>query len=587
MKLPPVGMDSLLDFQKGNLYYVDKTPFIKTVVQYNAKVLLITRPRRFGKSLFMDTIFRFLAINPAKPGNTEVNAKLFSGLKISEDHDFCDAYMGQYPVVSLSLKSIEGLNFTRAYRKFASCILESAKLFSFLLASPRLSQKDKEKLIKYQSDEFLKNPENQDYAEDYLKDIVAYLGKHFERKVIVLIDEYDVPISKAAKNGYYQDMIMLIRSFLSEALKPNSANAPYLEKAILTGCLRVSKESVFTGLNNPAVNTVCSSDPTLTEAIGFTRQEVDAMLRYYGLHSRADEIRRWYDGYLFGQSEMYCPWDLLNFCSDAIRGTNPLTYQPQNYWTNTSGNDVVDEFLGFLSGEETEKMQKLVDGGEIEVTINETLNYVDLKNHNPQDFWTLLLFTGYLTIAKRPTQSAKSFALRIPNEEIRDTFIKRVQERFSANNKNFLNDSQQLALAFVSGDVDAVRMKLKFLLQRFVSIRDRATRAKAENFYHGFLLGIFTALEESISAFRSNAEAGNGYADILFASADEKVGVIVEVKVSDKREGSMAKAQKALEQITDKEYGQYFQDLPCKKIYAYGLVFFGKDCNVLVKTLEK
>ncbi len=587
MKLPPLGMDSLLDFQKGDLYYVDKTPFIKAVIESAARVLLITRPRRFGKSLFMDTIFRFLAIDPQNPGNSEANAKLFSGLKILEDREFCDAYMGQYPVISLSLKSIEGVDFTHAYRKFASCVSESAALFSFLLKSPRLNANEKETFAHYTKKDFLRELENKDYIKDSLADMILFLGKHFQRQVVVLIDECDVPLDKAARYGYYNEMVPLIQGFLERALKPDPVTAEYLKKAVLTGCLHVGKGSTISGFNNLDANTVCSQDLSLSEAIGFTTSEVKELLHYYGLDSRFRDIQRWYDGYRFADSEIYCPRDLLNFCSDAIRNPNPHTYLPQNYWTNTSGNGVVDEFLGFLSGEETEKMQTLVDGGEIEVDINKTLDYIELKKHNPQDFWSLLLFTGYLTIAEKLPKTISRYKLRITNEEVRDTFIKRVQERFSANNKKFLNDSQELALALVSGDIDAVSMKLKYLLQRFVSIRDRATRAKPENFYHDFLLGIFTVLKESISAFRFNAEAGNGYADILFSSADEKVGVIIKVQVSDECEEIMSLAPKALDQITEKVYEQYFQDLPCQKIYAYGLAFFDKDCDLLVKTLKE
>ncbi len=586
MKKLPVGALSFEKLRNDGKYYVDKTPFIKTAVKYNAKVLLITRPRRFGKSLFMDAIFNFLKINSKNPGNSETNEKLFSGLKILEDQEFCDTYMGQYPVISLTLKDVKDNNFISAYQAFAGAISKMANKYYFLLESPRLNANEKETFDKYTKLAFLRKPENSDYVKAFLENMILYLSKHFQRKVIVLIDEYDVPLSESAKQGYYGEMLSIVKGFLGQALKPDSENAAYLKKAILTGCLRVGKESIFTDFNNPAVNTVCSSDPTLTEAIGFTYSEVKELLRYYGLESRMDEIQRWYDGYRFGDSEMYCPWDIINFCAEAIRETNPLAFKPKNYWINTSGNEDIDDFLGFLSGEETDKMQTLVDGGEIEVTVNETLNYGELKRHEPRDFWTMLLFTGYLTIAKRLPQSASSFALRIPNEEIRATFIQRVQLRFSSSNTKFFNDSQELATALIAGDVDAVRMKLNYLLQRFISIRDRATRAKAENFYHGFLLGIFTAAKDTISSVRSNTEARNGYADILFTSADESTGVILEVKISDKREDSIDIAKDALAQIENKGYGQYFCGYPCKKIQAYGIVFFGKDCNVLMKTQE-
>ena len=585
MKKLPIGALSFESLRENDKYYVDKTPFIKTVFEDDADILLITRPRRFGKSLFMDAMNRFFAIAPNNPGCSRKNAELFSGLKILEDKEFCDAHMGQYPVVSITLKDVKDNNFIDAYKTFAEMISGKAREFLFLMDSPRLNEYEKDTLAKYSSTEFLRKVENKDYLKSYLKNIITFLGKHFERKVIVLIDEYDVPLAKAAKHGYYEEMIPIIQGFLGQALKPDSACSVYLQKSVLTGCLRVSKESIFTDFNNPDVNTVCSDDLTLAEAIGFTASETKELLRYYGLASQFDEVQRWYDGYRFAGRDIYCPWDLINFCSKSIVAA-PDGCSLRNYWIGTSGNDVVDTFLGFLSGEDTEKMQTLVDGGSIEVDVNETLNYGELKEHKPRDFWTLLLFTGYLTIAERLPQSATRFMLKIPNEEIRDTFVRKVQARFSKSNKVFSRDSVELARAFLSGDTATARLKLKYLLQCYVSVRDRATRAPAENFYHGFLSGVMSSAEEVISIFRSNAEAGEGYADILFTSVKEDVGVIVEIKVCDKREGSMAVANKALEQITEKKYEQYFEDFDCKKILAYGLVFFGKECNIRSKTLK-
>ncbi len=376
-RLPPIGTSSFSTIRTESKYYVDKTPFIKTVIESAASVLLITRPRRFGKSLFMNTIFRFLAIDPKNPDGSEANAKLFSGLKILEDREFCDAYMGQYPVIFLTLKDVKDDTFIGAYREFADAIVDKAGEFKYLLDSPRLDKEEKKTFANYTKKGFLRKLENKDYVKAFLKNMILYLGKHFQRKVIVLIDEYDAPLDKATRYGYYEEMIPIIQGFLGKALKPESGTAAYLKKAILTGCLPVGKESIFTDFNNPDVNTVCSQNLSLSEAIGFTTSEVKELLHYYGLDSRFADVKRWYDGYRFCNSEIYCPWDLINFCDKAITAESSETYELENYWINTSGNEDVDDFLGFLSGEETEKMQTLVDGGEIEVTVNETLNYID------------------------------------------------------------------------------------------------------------------------------------------------------------------------------------------------------------------
>jgi hypothetical protein len=381
-------------------------------------------------------------------------------------------------------------------------------------------------------------------------------------------------------------MVSIIRGFLSTALKPDSTSALYLEKVVLTGCLRVSKESLFTGFNNPTINTVCSDDSTLSEAIGFTPSEVEALIRYYGLEANSENIRQWYDGYRFADSEMYCPWDLVNFCSDATRQKNPQTFVPKNYWINTSGNNCLDEFLGFLSGEDTEKMQTLLDGGTIDVAVNEQMNYEDFKQHNSQDFWTLLLFTGYLTIAERLPQSSTSFRLRIPNEEVRQTFRAKVLSRFSKENSAFVNSGKEIAQALLTGRTQVFRTRLTELLQNYVSVRDSATKALAENFYHGFLSAVFVSAGGVIQNFHSNVEAGNGYVDILFTSADESIGVIIEIKHCKKREESIDLAKAALSQIKEKGYEQYFKGYPCEKIQAYGLVFFGKNCNVVMQSHE-
>jgi hypothetical protein len=587
MKLPPIGAFSFEEIREKDRYYVDKTPFIKTALESSASVLLITRPRRFGKSLFMDAMYRFLEVDFDDPGSSRKNAELFSELKILEDKKFCDANMGQYPVLFITLKDVKDNNFIDAYKTFAEMISGKAREFEFLKRSPRLNEDEKETFAKYTKDGFLGQIENKAHMKAFLKNMILYLGKHFQRKVIVLIDEYDVPLAKAAKHGYYDEMIPIIQGFLGQALKPESACSKYLQKSVLTGCLRVSKESIFTDFNNPDVNTVCSDSPALSDVMGFTAAEVKELLSYYGLEHCFESVKYWYDGYQFAGKDIYCPWDVIKFTADAIELPKTAENRLKNYWINTSGNDVIDEFLGFLTGEDAEKMQALVDGGAIEVEVNEALNYGDFKNHKAEDFWTLLLFTGYLTIAERLPEGASCFKLKIPNEEIRDTFVRKVKNRFSSENADFSQRGNAIARALLTGDTRDFYLKLTELLQGYVSIRDTATKSPAENFYHGFLSAIFTSATV-IKNFQSNAEAGNGYADILFVSQDKSVGVVIEIKRCEKEADSADLCQKALDQIAEKGYENYFprHGITCKEIYAYGLVFFGKDCNVLMQKHE-
>lgn len=485
-----VGGDVFADMIRNNCYYVDKTPFIRTVMASEGKVLFMTRPRRFGKTLFMDTLKTFLQVNPACPGDRTGIEPLFDGLKIREDDAFCRQFMGQYPTIFLSLKSAEGSTFEDAYKAFARMLVNVAKELVFLEESPRLLPDDKKLLRRYRDLDYMRDTAHKDDVQAFLRDVMTFLSQHFQRKVVLLIDEYDVPLAKAAVGGYYDEMLPLIRGFLGEALKANPNTGydatAYLRKAVMTGCLRVSKESIFTGINNPEVNTVCSTDLTLAEVIGFNADEVKTLLDYYGLAARYDDVKHWYDGYRFTGREMYCPWDVINFADQAVRSDDVLQYEPGNYWEKTSGNDVIKEFLGFLTSEDADRMQTLVDGGTIEITVNEKLTYSDFSQHNSEDFWTLLLFTGYLTVDSPVKGQLDTYRLRIPNEEIRDTFEKNVRALYSRKNRQYVRYGEDLSQAFLSGQADAVRRILLPLLRRYVSVRDEATKAPPENYYHGF-----------------------------------------------------------------------------------------------------
>ena len=588
-----IGYDSFSDLIGNRCYYVDKTPFLKTVLQDKSKVMLITRPRRFGKTLFMDTLKNFLQIDVNCPGEVTEQRELFEGLEILKDAEFCKTYMCQCPTIFLSLKSAEGPTFQRAYQAFARNLTQVATAFSFLENSPNLSHEDKEFFKLYKNLNYMRDLAHQDDVQSFLQRMIAFLSRHFGRQVVVLIDEYDVPLAKAAAGGYYDKMLPLIRGFLGEALKAapqtGSEARPYLKKAILTGCLRVSKESIFTGLNNLTINTVWSKDLRLAEAIGFTQSEVDTMLEYYGLAEQRSGVRKWYDGYRIGGKEIYCPWDVINFCSETLHSAAPRAFEPRNYWANTSSNDAVREFLGFLDKQDSEKMQTLVDGGSIEIDVNEQLSYGDMKHHRSQDFWTLLLATGYLTLVNSSPKGSSNttYEVRIPSREILAIFKTNIQAYFSSDNPSFAQGVHAFVKVVLAGNPSEVSILLKTLLRGFVSIRDTATKAPSENFYHGFLNGIFSCAGSLVSNYKSQPEAGNGYADIAFLSEtmSGRTGVVIEIKYCKDPDDLYETADDALSQIQEKRYCEYFDKLRCSRKLAYGIAFCCKDCAVSVGQL--
>ena len=580
-----VGGENFPDMIRNNCYYVDKTDFIKTVMESENRVLLITRPRRFGKTLFMDMLKSFLQLNWKDPRNMEGHQKLFAGLKIQADESFCQQYMGQYPVVSLTFKDIEGADYAEAYYLFASLLESKIAPYRFLLDSPKLDDFDKAAIRNYLTPGYLKNRSHENDAKCFLKTLTVCLSKHFESRVVLLIDEYDVPLAKAAQFGYYDEMLKLIRSFFGQILKEASKDeydaTAYVRKAVLTGCLRVSKESVFTGINNFDVNSVCSNDQTLNQVIGFNEEEVRSLLDYYGLSGRFAEVKRWYDGYRFSDSEIYCPWDVISFCDKALRSKDPAKYRPENYWEGTSGNAVIDEFLGFLSEDDAERMQTLVDGGEIELTINDKLTYGDFAQHDPQDFWTLLLYSGYLTVVDY-LDASNTYRVKIPNEEIRNTFISKVKSRFSRANKKFVSYGRDFAKAALDGDCDGMADILGPLLKNYVSVRDTATKAPAENYYHGFLSGLLGCAGEYAQDVLSNVESGDGYADLLFTSGagSKRIGVVIEIKRCANPDDMYDYADAAVKQIQEKHYTAYLDRLRCGKKCVYGIAFCRKDCAI-------
>ncbi len=400
---------------------------------------------------------------------------------------------------------------------------------------------------------------------------------------MLLVDEYDVPLAKAAKNGYFKPMQEIIRSFLGQVLKPRDLSnsvKPCLFKAVLTGCLSIGKESLFPELNSLEINAVCSMDDSLAEAMGFTAPEVEALLTHCGLQSRFDDVKQWYDGYRFAGREIYCPWDVVNFCQQARKADSPEKYEPENFWSSTSENAEVYEFLGFLSGDDTARMQQLLDGKIVEIRVNEKLSYGDLANHRPDDFWTILLMAGYLTVEEK--LNGDCWRVRIPNREIRETFEQKVRQYFSSDGERFSEHAIAFVKAAYAGDADAMMDALSKALDGFVSVRD-AAKSPAENYYHGFMNALFSNVRPLVKNYRTNGEAGAGLADIAFTSGlgSKSLGVVIEIKHRKKSEELFSAAEAALRQIEEKHCAKFFDQFRCGGRFVYGIGFSGKDCVVL------
>ena len=583
------GAELFHELIESNCYYVDKTPFIRTVFKENtSKVMLFTRPGCFGKTLTLSTFYDFLSLNIENPGDVSLQEKWFKDTKIFDDKEFCSEYMGKFPVIFISLKSISGDDFISAYRRFASVIYDMYTQFRYLAVSNKLSSDEIEEYKLYLNKSYLREPKNNDAVKDSLSTLLRLLNKHHGIKPILLIDEYDVPIAKAAHNGYYREMIDIISPFLGNALKTNMD----LGRAVLTGCLRAAKESIFTGLNNLLVCSIL--DPgkkDISQGIGFTREEVQEVLTYYGLSDYYEEVRNNYDGYHFGTSHMYCPWDVMNFCNDnyEMLGENRNLIQAGNYWINTSGNDVIEEFMGFIEPEDVDLMQELLNGKSITAEIRTSLCYGDLQNHNINDFWTLMLYTGYLTFDPTYRSSKKNeYRLYIPNEEIRDCFRDKILEFFE-NNNVMKNRTAELVKGMFEGDAEKVQDNLNTLLGKYVSIRDFATNAPKENYYHGFMNGLLVNGISLIEEQKSNFESGEGYIDLIIKSV-RSIGtiVILELKqTSDENEDKVLTAQDAVEQILIKKYADpYIKRNDIKAVISYGICFCKKECAVVGKKLK-
>ena len=555
----PIGIDGFKKIRTNDFYYADKTMFIAELLHNWGEVNLFTRPRRFGKTLNMSMLKCFFEIGGKK--------ELFEGLKIAQEKELCEKYMGQFPVISISLKSVDGPSYEIALAALRSIIGQEAMRFLFLRESEKLSKNERDRyeaLIRVDSGLFSIEEE---LLIDSLITLSDLLAKHYDRKVIVLIDEYDVPLDKAFQSGYYDKMIGLIRNMLGNVLKTNDS----LYFAVLTGCLRISKESIFTGLNNLKIHTV--SDTRYDEYFGFTDEDVDELLDFYGLTAYKDVVRKWYDGYIFGKINVYCPWDVINYCDELL--ADP-TISPKNYWANTSGNSLILRLLQKADQTTKDQIEELINGGTIVKSIRQELTYRDIDD-SVDNIWSVLYATGYLTGKHVENEDADIFALRIPNGEITKLFAVLVQDWFK---ETTLADSARInrfCQAFPSGDTAMIQDMLYDYLWDSISIRDSAVRkGMKENFYHGLLLGLLQS--QRTWSVQSNAKTGEGYSDISIRTP-ERVNIVIEIKYA--HDGNLEKAcGEALRQIEEKQYAAGLQRRGMKKVLKYGIAFCEKECMV-------
>ncbi len=561
MKKLPIGIEHFEEMRREDFYYVDKTGMIKELLENKAKVNLFTRPRRFGKSLNMSMLKYFFEYG--------CDSSLFEGLAIAKEDKLCQEYMGKFPVVSVTLKGAGSLEFQTARGMLCSIVGNEAMRFAFLENSSRLSDREKEQyrqLVNVDTSGRQSFIMSNEVLEDSLRMLCRLLQKHYDQKVILLIDEYDVPLDKAQHYGYYDEMSSLLRGMLGQALKTNDS----LQFAVLTGCLRVAKESIFTGLNNLRVLTITSKQ--FDEHFGFLDREVKELLEFYGLSDRFDLVKEWYDGYRFGSEDVYCPWDVINY-ADSLRSDPDA--KPRAFWINTSGNDIIRIFLKMAKGSVQREIEELVNGGTVVKKINQELTYRDLYK-NIDNLWSVLFTTGYLT--KRGETESEAYYLAIPNLEIRKIFIEQVMEWIQEEARK---DTQKLDVfcdAFARGDAEAAEAGFGDYLWRTISVLDTgARREKKEHFYHGVLLGLLGHREEW--DIRSNAETGEGFCDILIEIRDERIGIAIELKYA-REDGLEAGCREALEQIENRRYESKLLQDGMKTIYKYGIACRKKECMV-------
>ena len=564
----PIGMENFVEIRRNNFYYVDKTRLIEQLVEKWSEVSLFTRPRRFGKSLNMSMLRAFFEVG--------AEANLFDGLYISHKKELCEQYMGKYPVISFTLKNIEGQSFDEVKKSMRYLIGTIARQYSFLLESEKLSVVDKEiyraLLFTNEDGTF----QMSDVAlEKSLYRLTELLEKHYHKKVIVLIDEYDVPLEKAFHHGYYDEMVILIRNLFGNVLKTNE----HLKMAVLTGCLRIAKESIFTGLNNFKVYPITMR--AFDESFGFTDEEVQKMLTYYGLEEDYEIVKAWYDGYHFGDVDVYCPWDVINYCSD--RQYDPKL-EPQNYWANTSSNDIISHFVDGMGGQRKVtriELERLINGETVQKEINQELTYKELYS-SIDNLWSTLFMTGYLT--QKGDSNGKRYNLAIPNQEIRNIMTDHILQLFKEDVAKDGAMVETFCQALVDGNANRIEQLFTEYLMKTISVRDTFVRKPVkENFYHGILLGILSY--KGGWYVTSNRESGDGFSDIMVRIDDEDVGIIIEVKYAENgKEEEMSR--KALLQIHEKHYEKVLLDEDIHKVMKYGIACNKKKCKVSMEISE-
>ena len=554
----PTGIEDFKEIRTDGYYYVDKTALIEQVLDKRSKVTLFTRPRRFGKTLNMSMLRYFFEIG--------VDSTLFDGLHISQNTELCEKYMGKYPVIAISLKGVDADSYTKAKAQIIKIINREARRHRFLLKSENLDSFDKELLT-----QLLSRQMEEDTITSSLQELTEVLEAHFSKKVVVLIDEYDVPLAKAYENGYYDKMVLLIRNLFGNVLKTNDS----LAFAVLTGCLRIAKESIFTGLNNFKVYSITNTE--FDETFGFTNEEVRKMLVYYGLDSHFEEVKAWYDGYRFGNADVYCPWDVVNYCEDHKKNTNA---ELQNYWMNTSGNEVIQHFIDSMNDPHMltkSELELLVSGDTVVKQVDEMITYKELYS-NIDNMWSTLFMTGYLT--QRGKEPDGRYHLAIPNREICDCMVRRVLALF----KRSVSQNQELLRSFcnamLASDASTMEHALTEYMGKTISIRDSFAKSIRENFYHGLLIGILGS--QGAWKATSNKESGDGFSDILIEvnEDDLRIGMVLELKYSKTENALDKECDDALQQIEDKNYDQELREKGYTKILKYGIAFYHKKCRV-------
>ena len=561
----PVGIDDFRKLRESHFYYVDKTRLIEQLLLNWSEVTLFTRPRRFGKTLNMSMLKSFFDIGTDKA--------LFDGLYISGNKELCDEYMGKYPVIFLSLKGVEGLTYEEAFEAFVRIMGKEINRVSFLADSDKLTQIEREQ---YKGLTIMKNGRlafDKEKLISSLQLLSQLLYKHYGKKVVILIDEYDVPLDKAFQNGYYKEMVSLIRGLFGQALKTNE----FLQFAVLTGCLRISKESIFMGLNNFKVMSI--TDSRFDEQFGFTDIEVKKLLSDYGMDSHFDEVKEWYDGYHFGKADVYCPWDVINH-ADHLRDDSDA--KPQTYWINSSGNSLVRRLINRADSSTKDEIERLIAGEAIEKVIRQDLTYDEIEN-SIDNIWSVLFTTGYLTKigeVKLPDSESYAYMLVIPNKEVREVFVLQIQEWFKAVVANDNDTMKLLSKAILDKDEAILARQLNIVMGRMISILDtKAPDDMKENFYHGLLLGLLRGSNPDW-LIKSNCESGDGFSDILIKPENPDLGIVIEVKYAKEFKGLDAACDAAMAQIKQKRYDETLRDEGRCDILAYGIAFCRKRCRV-------